>query len=307
MTTAMTTAKCEVRRAKRLRRAKGLRRAKRFGWVCGLAVGCLTLLAVVPVADAQRGGGRGGRGGGGMDPRDYARFFTNDFFTPPDWHGNPPYDGRFTFARIKYRGFGRYNGREGPGWSHDYPHAEVHLMRIMREITALRPFEESGSRAGGVIVGLDEPDLFKYPVAYLSEPGGWFPNDKEVEGLRKYLQKGGFLIVDDFPGNDWSTFEQAISKVLPGVRVTEMTGKEPIFDSFYKIDLSQLRISSYGRPAYLAIYENNDPKKRLLAIINYNNDIGESWQWSGSGWVPVDISNEAYKLGVNYLIYALTH
>ena len=257
---------------------------------------------VVPLMAQRGGGGRGGR-------PNFSQYLgnPNDFYTPPDWHGNPPYDGRFTFARIKYRGFGRFSGREGPGWSHDYPDADIHFMRIIREITSMHPFVESGRMMGGVIVALDEPALFKYPVAYLSEPGGWFPNDIEAKGLRDYLTKGGFLIVDDFPGNDWGTFNAAMQRVMPTAKVVELTGKEPIFDSFYKIDLAKVSGGNYGRTSYLGIYENNDPKKRLIAIINYNNDVGEAWQWSGQGFFPVDVSNEAYKLGVNYLVYALTH
>jgi hypothetical protein len=280
------------------------RRPSVRGWLIVVA----TLACVASPVLAQRGG-RGGRGGGRIDPREFANQLggSGDFYTPPDFRGNPPYDGRFTFARIKYRGYGRWSGREGPGWSHDYPDAEVHLTRILKEITSIRPFVESGRMLGGVIVGLDEPLLFKYPVAYLSEPGGWFPNDIEAKGLRTYLQKGGFLIVDDFPGQDWSTFQSAFGKAFPGLQPMELTGKEPIFDSFYKIDLNRVRGGNYGRQTYLGYYENNDPKKRMIAIVNYNADVGEAWQWSGTGWFPVDISNEAYKLGVNYFIYALTH
>jgi hypothetical protein len=274
----------------------------------------LLLIAMVAVAmpmHAQRGGGRGGggRGGGRIDPREFANMLggSGDFYAPPDFHGNPPYDGRFTFARIKYRGFGRWSGREGPGWSHDYPDADVHFMRIMKEITSMRPFIEWGNIQGGVIVALDDPLLFKYPVAYLSEPGGWFPNDAEAKGLRTYLQKGGFLIVDDFPAFGYGTFEQAMARVLPGAKVVELTGKEAIFDCFYTIDLKKMHPSYYGQGTWLGIYENNDPKKRLIAVIDYNNDVGESWQWSGQGFFSVDVENEAYKLGINYLVYALTH
>lgn len=266
----------------------------------------IVMLAVATPVLAQRGGGRGG---GRIDPREFANMLGNsgDFYTPPDFHGNPPYDGRFTFARIKYRGYGRWAGREGPGWSHDYPDADVHFMRIMKEITSMRPFIEWGNILGGVIVALDDPLLFKYPVAYLSEPGGWYPNDIEAKGLRTYLQKGGFLIVDDFPAFGWQIFEQAMARVLPGAKLFQMTGKEPIFDCFYKVNLNLVR-SEYGmNQGFYAVYENNDPTKRLMLIANYNNDVGESWQWSGQGFMPVDVENEAYKLGINYLIYALTH
>jgi uncharacterized protein DUF4159 len=234
----------------------------------------------------------------------------NEFYVPPEFRGNVKYDGRFTFARIKYRGYGHFS-YEGPGWSHDYPRAESHFMRILQEITTLRPFIESPAAIGGNILALDDPELFKYPVAYLSEPGGWFPTDKEVLGLRNYLLKGGFIIFDDFDGGsmdrDWLNFVQQMQRVLPAGRIVQLDATHPIFDAFFKVDLSLMERGGYrGTPVYFAIFQDNDPKKRIMAIINYNNDIGEYWQWSDRGFSPVP-SNEAYKLGVNYIIYALTH
>lgn len=239
---------------------------------------------------------------------DFGRSYgdPNGFFVPNAWAGNTPYDGRFTFARIKYRGGGR-----GAGWAHDYPRAESHFMHIVRSITTIRPFVEAGPIAGGNILALDDPDLMKYPVAYLSEPGGWFPNEKETEGLRKYLLKGGFVIIDDFDGGgmqrDWYHFVEVMRSVLPTGRVQEIPKTHPIFDSFFKIDFEKL--VSYGSgdtPGYFAIFENNDSRKRVMMIINFNQDIGDYWEWSDRGF-NLAPSNEAYKLGVNYLIYALTH
>src|SRR5689334_11298731 len=89
----------------------------------------------------------------------------NEFYAPPGFHGNMPYDGRFTFARIKYRGYAHFTD-EGPGWSHDYPRSDVHLMKIMREVTAIRPSVQRGEIVCGNIFTLDDPELMKYPVAY---------------------------------------------------------------------------------------------------------------------------------------------
>ena len=259
-----------------------------------------TVLAPVGVAHSQIGGGEFGRMRRYMgDP--------NEYYTPPEFRGNVPYDGRFTFARIRYRGYEHFT-QEGPGWSHDYPRAEEHLMRIMQDISTMRPFIESGDKIGGVILALDDPELFKYPVAYLSEPGGWHPSDKEVLALRNYLLKGGFLIVDDFGGySDWMNFTEQMQRALPNARPIRLENTHPIFDSFFKIDLNLLEHGYRGVPEYLAIVEDNDPKKRIMVMINFNNDIGEYWQWSDQGFSPVPVSNEAYKLGVNYIIYALTH
>jgi hypothetical protein len=256
----------------------------------------LLLVSAAGDAGAQRRGEFGRSGGG--DP--------NGFFTPYAYAGNTPYDGRFTFARLKYRGGGR-----GAGWAHDYPRAESHFMQIIKSITAIRPFVEAGPILGGNILALDDPDLMKYPVSYLSEPGGWFPSDKEMLALRTYLQKGGFVIVDDFDGGgmqqDWYHFLDVMRGILPNHRVMEISKSHPIFDSFFKIDFDKL--VSYGTgatPGYFAVFQDNDPKKRVMMIINFNQDIGDYWEWSDRGF-NLAPSNEAYKLGVNYLIYALTH
>jgi hypothetical protein len=239
----------------------------------------------------------------------------DEMYQPPAFHGNVPYDGRFTFARIRYRGFEHF-GPEGPGWSHDYPDAEENLTKILRDITNLRPFVAQGAMLGSVLVALDDPLLFKYPVSYMSEPGGWHPNDKEIAGLRAYILKGGFMMFDDFREGwrgqyDWTNLRQEVARALPGARWVELTGNEPIFHSFFDIDLQKTinGASSYGThlPTYWGIYQDNDPKKRLMMVANVDNDIGEAWQWSASGFIPIQESNETYKLGVNYIIYALTH
>jgi hypothetical protein len=253
------------------------------------------LCAAAGDSHAQRGFG-GGRGYGDQ----------NGFAVPYGWGGNTKYDGRFTFARIKYRGGGR-----GAGWAHDFPRAETHFMHIIRSITTVRPFVEAGPVVGGNILALDDPDLMKYPVAYLSEPGGWFPNEKETLGLRNYLLKGGFVIIDDFDGGamqqDWVHFGEEMRKVLPKARIIEVPQNHPIFDSFFKIDFEKLVAYRTGdKPGYFGIFEDNDPRKRVMMIINFNQDIGDYWEWSDRGFNLVP-SNEAYKLGVNYLIYALTH
>jgi hypothetical protein len=269
-------------------------------------VGAAALVATA--AGAQRPAGR----------PNFQRYFGNsdEFYQPPDFHGNPAYDGRFVFARIKYRGFEHWAGAEGPGWSHDYPRAEYDFTRIVRDITVMNPFVEQGPVVGGAIVALDDPALFKYPVSYMSEPGGWNPNEQELAAFRKYFLKGGFMIFDDFREGwrgqyDWTHLQQIVAAAMPSAKWVQLTGDEPVFDCFFKIDLKLTvnSTSSYGTrpPSYWGIYENNDPKKRLMMIGNVDNDIGESWQWSASGFIPITSSNELYKLGVNYIIYALTH
>lgn len=225
---------------------------------------------------------------------------------------NAPYDGRFTFARIRYTPApgGTWAGGR-PSWVHGYPLAEQNLMRIMKEVSLLDAHIDEMN-----VVTLDAPELFTYPVAYIIEVGWWTMTDAEATGLQAYLQKGGFLIVDDFkvagwrglPGGGWQPFEDNVRRVLPGVQFFDMSPSDPIFHSFYEIetlgDFPQAYTS--GKAVFRGVYEDNDPKKRLLMIINYT-DVSQFWEWSGRGLRPFDDTNEAYKLAVNYLIYGLTH
>jgi len=217
---------------------------------------------------------------------------------------NTPYDGRFTFVRLRYGPPVNYASQRVM-WSHDYPTGERNFMRLMNELTYLAPHMEETN-----IMSLDDPDLYKYPLAYLCEPGyQWTVSDQEATNFRSYLLKGGFLIVDDFRARDWPFFEEQMRRILPDVRFFDLDATHPIFHSFFEIDAPDEYPNFYdpGKPIYRGIYENNDPAKRLMAIINYNTDISEFWEFSGTGLRPIDESNDAYKLGVNYIMYGMTH
>jgi hypothetical protein len=218
---------------------------------------------------------------------------------------NRPYDGRFTFARIRYEPLGGGEGfrRRDLKWDHDYPRAERNFTKILKEITLLDAYIE-----GGNIFAADDPELMKFPIAYLCEPGFWTMTEEEKLALRAYLAKGGFLIIDDFAGQHWYNFEQQIRELLPEAQLVKLDTSDPIFDSFYRIETLEYVHPNYGLPSeFWGIYEDNDPSKRLLMIVNYNNDIGDYWEWSDAGFLPIDLTNEAYKLGVNYVMYAYTH
>jgi Domain of unknown function (DUF4159) len=219
--------------------------------------------------------------------------------------GNTPYDGRFTFVRLRYDSGFQGFGRRGPAWSHDYPDGEVHLTKILEEITLLRCRTD-----GSNILSLDDPELFNYPAAYMAEPGGWLVEEPQAANFRAYLLKGGFAIFDDFRGYDWINLQEQMAKVLPGARWLPVDGTSAIFHSFFEIDDPLTLVPPYGNgepPSYWGLFEDNDPKGRLMVIANVNNDISEYWEFSGTGLYVVDLSNEAYKFGINYFIYAMTH
>jgi hypothetical protein len=153
----------------------------------------------------------------------------------------------------------------------------------------------------------------KFPIAYLSEPGFWYPTDSEAAGLRTFILKGGFLIVDDFHfENEWDVFDRAMHLVLPEAKIHRLDISHPIFNTFFRIHSLQLpypgQLGQRGLIGeFYGIYEGNDLTKRLSVVINYNMDIGDYMEYKPGGRYPVDETNEAYKFGINYLIYGFTH
>ena len=132
-------------------------------------------------------------------------------------------------------------------------------------------------------------------------------NEAEAAGLRAYLQKGGFIIFDDFRENHRDNLVLQMRQVLPDARWVPLDASHPIFHSFFEIN--SLDVEGYYGPDRVdrASSRTMIPRKRLLAVANYNHDLGELWEFSDTGYVPVDLSNEAYKFGVNYVMYAMTH
>jgi Domain of unknown function (DUF4159) len=212
---------------------------------------------------------------------------------------NVAYDGRFAIVRVRYARYG--------GWRADYPAMERHLSAMLKNITSLEPHLE-----GSNVYDFDDPELLKHPVSYLSEPGYWFPSASEVEGLRQYLQKGGFLIVDDFHfPEEWAVFEESMRRVLPDGQIKRLELSHPIFNNFFQIKTLEVpypgRLGEMGLfGEFLGIYEDNDPLKRLMVVINYNIDLGDYVEWSDRDVYSLLPTNEAYKFMINYMVYGLS-
>ena len=185
---------------------------------------------------------------------------------------------------------------------------EENLGRILEAITAVRPNPDGSS-----IFRMDDPELLKHPIAYLSEPGYWQPSDSEVDGLREYLAKGGFLIVDDFHyPNEWMVFEGAMRRVLPDAAIERLDLSHPVFNSFFAIQSLEVPYPGWlGEQGlmgeFYGIHEDNDPRKSLSVVINYNIDLGDYVEWSAQTLYNPQSTNEAYKFMINYVLYGLTH
>ena len=218
------------------------------------------------------------------------------------------YDGRFTLVRLRWRAdFASSRGRLGDenAWSHNYPHAEQNLSAIVRALTYLDIHDD-----GNEILALDDPELFKFPMAVMWEPGFWDLTDREAISLRAYLQKCGFAIFEDFNGlAQWANFEAQIRRVLPDGRLVRLDSSHQIFSAFFPMrDVDAIaKPTSTTRPGYYGIFEDNDPARRLLVVANYDNRQPADQEQRGQELFPFGASTEAYKLGVNYMIYGLSH
>jgi hypothetical protein len=227
----------------------------------------------------------------------------------------PPYDGKFTFARLKFStGPGGYYYFGLPAWAHGYipiqqrgenSRSEDDLSKILNAVTNI------GIHLDGTkVVDVGDPELFQYPVTYATEAGFMQLSDKDVVNLREYLLKGGFIIFDDFRAPyDWEPFADNIRRMFPNEQLQQLDITHPIFHSFFDIKTLEFHQAyDRGGPAqFWGLYPNNDHSKPLRLIANFNNDVSQYWQWSDTGYSPVDLSNEAFKLGVNYVIYGMTH
>ena len=220
-----------------------------------------------------------------------------------------PYDGSWTFVRIRtrggFRGFGRFGGFGG--WAHDYPDAERNFSRIMDEFTAVHALVV---RAGGNVLTFDDPRLHLFPIAYVSEPDEWRTSPEEAAAVREYLLKGGFVIFDDFFDFEMENLVRQMESVFPELRFLPLDGSEEIWHSFFSLEPSTIVLRGprkSGTPRFWGLFEDNDKGKRMLAVAGAGADIGDLWEWSDRGFFPVDPTNEAYRIGINYIVYALTH
>ena len=220
------------------------------------------------------------------------------------------YDGEVTFVRLRWKagtdGFRRV-GRPNNFWLHEFPGAERNLMAVLTSVTLI-----DANDAGSVVLSLDDPNLFKYPISVLWEPGYWIMTDGEARLLREYLLKGGFLIINDFELEQWDNFEAQMRRVLPSAQWVRLDASHAIFQSFFRIARPDVPHAEFHHlvgltPQYYGLFEDNDRTKRLMAIANYNTNLAEYWQVADTGFFPIDASNNAFKLGINYFMYGLTH
>jgi Domain of unknown function (DUF4159) len=230
----------------------------------------------------------------------------------------------FTFVRIRYSAAGR---RASNGlwlgsrrWRTDFPDADLNISYRLQQMTSMKVDPE------GRVLEIMDPELFRYPFIYIVEPGDLVFEDEEVKTLRRYLLNGGFLMVDDFWGEDeWENFEYEIKRVFPDRQIVDLPRTHPIFHCVFDIpnDLnlqcpniqrgtwSQYDGETWERHDAQEVHIRGiyDDKGRLCAVICHNTDNGDGWEREGENeyYFREFSEKKSYPLGINIIFYAMTH
>jgi len=257
---------------------------------------------------------------------EYGNFpIPSDFNTKTDW----------VRARLRYPDIYGYpfkplfnnDGTPFPGyWTMDYPRSDRHLLAGVSRLTRIN------TRLTEQVVDLDgEDDVYNWPMMYAVEVGHWLLPDDQAHQLGEFLQRGGFLMVDDFHGaREWAQFVYSISRALPGREIVDIPNNDPIFHTIYDLDdrfqvpgaqffdtgleyeagmdrdpVTGEKDYRQGKtPHWRAIY---DDKGRIMVAICHNMDLGDSWEVSDEPRYPEKWASLGYRVGMNYFIYDLTH
>ncbi len=210
-------------------------------------------------------------------------------------------------------GGGAFFPAQGWGWGTDYPGADCKFMGGVHRLTGIRVHPNPN------VIGIMDDDLFRYPYVYAVEVGGMFVNDKEAARLREYLLRGGFLHVDDFWGlRQKSNFENQLRKIFPERPLQRLPLTHEVFHTFFDID-QVMQIPNRGNGCYggvtweqpddttPAIYGIADDTGRLMVVVTYNSDLGDAWEYMDLACYPEIYSGQAYRMGINFMIYAMSH
>jgi hypothetical protein len=216
----------------------------------------------------------------------------------------------FVFARLQYPSF-RGRRRWGGAWATDYPKADRQFLQGVRRLTRIH------TRSVEQVVDLDTDEIFDWPWIYAVETGNWNLSDEQAARLRDYLLRGGFLMADDFHGTyEWDLFMASLERVFPDRPVVELENGEEAFHVLYDLDerfqVPGIQYFYSGRtyeqdgvePRWRGIH---DDKGRLLVAICHNMDLGDAWEWADLPQYPERWASLAYRVGVNYIIYGMTH
>jgi len=249
--------------------------------------------------------------------KQYPGIEYEEFNLPRDWQR----PAEWTFARLMFPPGPNngYAGRDGDWhygfslWTQDYPRADRHFSEAVRRLTRLdvRSVEQAVNLEDG-------DDAYNWPWLYAVQVGEWGLTQGEAKVLRDYLLRGGFFVADDFHGSyEWQMFEQRIRYVFPDRPIVDIDDKDPIFHTVFDIDdRFQVPGAAHVRAGCKNCYDGGvgahwrgiyDDKGRVMVAISYNSDLGDAWEWADDPYYPEKFSDLAIRLGVNYIVYAMTH
>ena len=241
---------------------------------------------------------------------------ARDFPLPPDYEEKT----EWVFARLMYPSIpdahfrhAGWDWRQGhSSWTNDYPRADRHFLEALRRLTRLQV------RSVEQPINLeDKDDVYNYPWLYAVFVGEWELTNLQAKRLREYLLRGGFLMCDDFWGTrDWEIFDESMKRVFPDRPIVDIPDNDPIFHTVYDLD------DRYQVPGEWAVrtgvpYRNDgyqahwrgiyDDKGRVMVALAFNSDVGDSWEWADFPGYPEQYSALGVRIGVNYIIYSMTH
>jgi len=247
--------------------------------------------------------------------REYPGVEYENFPIPPDYREKT----EWVFARLMYPAIPGRGWRSNPDWTHgranwtiDYPRSDRHFSAALRRLTRIH------ARSVEQCVNLDDGDeVYYWPFLYGVEVGHWALTDAHARKLRDFLLRGGFFMCDDFHGTlEWEVFAASMKKVFPDRSIVDLENSEPIFHTLYDLDeryqvpgeqyvhTGSLFEKDGVAPRWRGIY---DDKGRLMVAICHNMDLGDSWEHADNPEYPAQFSDLGIRIGVNYVVYSMTH
>ena len=235
-----------------------------------------------------------------------------------DTPDNTPEKAEFYWSRLRYTSANDYGGSRAfgfgyrfSGWSRDYPKADRQFLEALKRLTRIqmRSYEQ--------VVDLDSDKIYDYPWVYAVQVANWSFTDDEAKRLREYLLKGGFLMVDDFHGTeDWDRFMAGMRQVFPDRPVEDLADSDEIFHVLYDLS-NRFQIPgeqyvntgrTYEKDGYVPKWRAiRDDKGRIMVAICHNMHLGDAWEWADIAEYPENFSSMAFRIGVNYIVYGMTH
>jgi hypothetical protein len=216
----------------------------------------------------------------------------------------------FRFVRLAYSPNGLHRMRQS--WQTDWPDAEQHFLKGLGRLTHVN------AAADGKVLAVMDRELFDYPWLYAVEVGGWYLDEQEAIRLREYLLRGGFLMVDDFHGTrEWGGFVESMQRVFPNRPIVDIPDGDEALHVLYDLD-KRIQIPSpfvylrggrsYEQDGYTPHWRGvYDDAGRLMVAINFNMDLGDAWEHADWPAYPEEFTALAYRFGINYVIYSMTH